>query len=345
LRQGRPARALGMIAVVILLAGVVAMGVYVVRATSPGAVGGGNPATAGNSPAAGTQPVSAEAADAVLNAAQDYINKGDHAKAEAVLKGAIAEHPEEQSFYVLHAELLSINGRFAEAYSNYEKALAIGPRTAAIELAAGVVATKLDRSDRAVEHFMAAQTANPTEYRAPLYLAAVQVKLREIDEAKKNYLLAAKLNPELATAWGALAELALQENRTELALQHIARARELQPQVTAWRLIEARALKRTGKAEQALQLLIHLNEAERRTTPIMQLIAECYGMLSRPMDAARMYAAASDDAPGNGQWAYEAALWFERAQSPQEGLPYARRAAALGVEGAEALLGRLSGQG
>lgn len=334
-----------MVAVVVLLAGVIALGVYVFRATAPGTPGGpapANGATPGAGPAAGKPSMTPEAADAVLNSAQAYINQGDHAKAEAVLKGAIAQHPEEQVFYIQYAELLSTTGRAADAYASYEKALAAGPRTAPVELAAGVVAGALGRNDRAVEHYMAAQTADPSEYRAPLYLAAVQVKLNQTDEAKKNYLLAARLNPELATAWGALADLALRENRVELALQHIAKARELQPQVGTWRLIEARALKRNGKAAEALTLLVAVGEAERRTTPVMQLMAECYGMLSRPLDAAEMYAAASDEAPGNGAWAYEAALWFERAKDPARGLPYAKRAAALQVEGAAAVVGRLT---
>jgi tetratricopeptide (TPR) repeat protein len=336
-----------LVAVVVLLAGVVALGVYVFRATAPGTPGGpapANGATPGeNGPSTtGKQPISTQAADAVLNSAQAYINQGDQAKAEAVLKGAIAQHPEEQAFYIQYAELLSTTGRADDAYANYERALAAGPRTAAVELAAGVVAGALGRNERAIEHYMAAQTADPSEYRAPLYLAAVQAKLNQTDEAKKNYLLAAKLNPELATAWGALADLALRENKVELALQHIARARELQPQVGTWRLIEARALKRNGRAAEALGLLINLSQAELRTTPVMQLMAECYGMLSRPLDAAEMYGAASDEAPGNGAWAYEAALWFERAKAPAKGLPFARRAAALGVEGADAVVGRLS---
>jgi thioredoxin-like negative regulator of GroEL len=109
-----------------------------------------------------------------------------------------------------------------------------------------------------------------------------------------------------------------------------------------WRVIEARALKRQGKAADALQLLVNLGEADKRSPGVMQLIAECYGMLSRPKDAAEMYAAASDDEPGNGPWAFEAALWFERAKENARGLPYAKRAAALEVDGGAALAERLA---
>lgn len=279
--------------------------------------------------------------DTVLNTIESLRNQGENAKAEAILKQAIAEHADEQRLYIQYAEVLTAQKKLPAAYDQYVKALAVGPRDAGLELAAGTLASMTNQLEHAVEHYSAAQTANKTDYRAPLFLAQVLLKLDRVDEAKKNLLLAAELKPEAAVAWGTLADLAMRENKPSVALNYIARARELEPNVTTWRVVHARALKRQGESEQALQLLIGLNEAQKREKGVMPLIAECLGALSRPMDAAEMYAAASTSEPSRGDWAMEAALWYERAKEPKRGVPFAERAADLKVEGAKALAARL----
>lgn len=344
-------KVLPMLALAVLVLALAIVVFYILRSTTPSRANGSplpapaNPAEpdarTGASLTSG-RPADAKTVDAVLNAAQTYLNNSEPEKAEAVLTGAIRQHAGEQVFYLKYAELLTGQKRLPEAYDNYVKALAIGPRDAATELAAGTVANLHGLSDRAVEHFMAAQTANPSDFKAPLYLAAVQVKLNQKDEAKKNYLLAAKLSPENATPWAALSQLALDENKLDLALQHISKARELQPANTTFRLIQSRALKRQGKAEEALQLLVNLDTAQKRFPGVMPQIAECYGLLSRPRDAALLYATASDEEPAHGQWAFEAAVWFERALDKVQGAKYAERAAALKIEGADKVLERLS---
>ncbi|HYE62111.1 MAG TPA: hypothetical protein VD997_08950 [Phycisphaerales bacterium] len=338
---------LPVVAMVALLAAVGALVGYILKTTRPAPANGEVPlrseiVDARTRPLSTGKPADTKTIDAVLNSAQTYLNNSEPEKAEAVLKGAIAQHAGEQSFYLMYAELLAGQKRLAESYDNYVKALAIGPRDAATELAAGTVANLQGLHDRAVEHFMAAQTANPSDDKPPLYLAAVQVKLNQKDEAKKNYLLAAKLNPDNATPWAALAQLALDENKLDLARQHIEKARTLQPANTTFRLIESRALKRQGKAEEALQLLVNLDAAQKRLPGVMPQIAECYGLLQRPRDAALLYATASDEEPANAQWAYEAALWFDRALDKVQALKYAQRAAALNAEGAAKLVERLS---
>ncbi len=346
----RPGRALGVAALLVLVAGAGAAVVYVLRATanpvspaSPSAAGAATPGGVAAVPGAGAKPMDAASVDAVLNAAQTYLNNGETGKAEAVLTQAIAEHADEQRLYIQLAELLTGQRRLGEAYDRYIQALAIGPRDAATEFAAGTVASMTGKLDRAVEHYSAAQVANPSDYRAPLFLGQVQLKMGERDEAKKNLLLAAKLKPDAAAAWGTLADVALGENKADLALQHIAKARQIEPRVLVWRLIEARALKRQGKAEEALALVVNLDEAQKRQPGVIELIAECYGMLARPADAAALYAGASDAEPGDGKMAFEAAAWFERAKDSARGLMYAKRAAALKVQGAEGLVSRLGG--
>lgn len=285
---------------------------------------------------------SAQVVDTLLNSANTYMRQGDFVKSEAVLKAAIAEHPAEQSLVRLYAELLAGTNRPAEAYDQYLKALTIGPRSAAIEFDAGTAASMAGKLDRASEHYSAAQAADPTDWRAPLYLAQVQIKRDEIENAKANLLIAGRLKPDLGVIWGTLADIALREGKASLALQHVAKARDLEPRYTLWRVIEARALKREGKAEAALQSLIGLDQREQFDPPVLQLMGECYGVLGRPLDAAKLYRAASDAKGEDGPLALETALWLERAGDPAAGVQYADRAALLAVPGAQAVRDRLA---
>ncbi len=200
-----------------------------------------------------------------------------------ILKQACIEHPTEQRLFIEYAEILGVLKRPEEAYANYSKAIGIGPRTAALELAAGTtanMATGLSNNlAEAEKHYAAAQAMDRADWKAPLFLAQIQIKIgtpEKIEEAKKNLLIAAKLQPDMATPWGTLADLALRENKPEIALQHIARARELEPQVTLWRVVQARALKRQNKPEDAIKLLVGLDDAQIREPGVLTTMAECF---------------------------------------------------------------------
>lgn len=278
---------------------------------------------------------------ASLEAAQTYLKLRDLAKAEAVLRESVRRFSEDQELRVLYAQTLMEMKKPGEAYEQYVAALTIGPRTHELEFAAGTMANMSGQPGRAVEHYSAAQAAQPANAAYALYLAQVQRKTGETQAAKANLLMAANLQPDDATAWGTLADIALQENNIEIALQHLKKARELQPDVTAWRLIEARALKRKGDPETALIVLLAINDAERSQTPILRLIAESYGMLDRSADAAATYAEASDANPTDKDLAYEAGVWFARADQKDKARAYGTRAMRLGHEHAVKLLEKL----
>jgi tetratricopeptide (TPR) repeat protein len=276
--------------------------------------------------------------DAVLNAVTALKRDAQFAKAETVLQEAISRFPDEQRLYVEYAETLVATQRPQDAYANYERALATGTPTHPIQLAAGSVACMLGKLDRAEEHFAAAQQLDKTDWKAPLFLAQVQIKRGDSAQAQKNLLLSINLKPEAATAWGSLADLELRENKPELAAQHAAKARELEPASTVWRVLEARILKRNNQPEQALAALIGLDATQRLEPGVLQTMAECLGMLSRPAEAAKLYAEASDVQPSRGDVALQAALWWERAGQPVAGLPYAQRASdAAELQGDEVL--------
>jgi tetratricopeptide (TPR) repeat protein len=351
--------ALAILAVAVLAAG--GIGFWAWRSAS-GPTAPENPGTAGVSGAAGgtsgsvgtsgtgagTGTVAApsvadpSAIDKIITAAGQFQQQGEPAKAEAILKQAVLEHPEHQRLRLTLSDFLVTQKRHEEAYEQITRALEIGPRDAAAEFQAGTLATMLNKLEDAADHYSFAQQSDPAKPETPLFLAQVQVRLGRLDAAKASLLRAGKLTPDRAIVWGTLAEIALRENNLVMARQHIAKARELEPRVTGWRLIEARTLNRDRQPEEALKLLLALDPVEQRDLPVLRLIGESYGLLQRPGEAAKRFVQASDALASDADLAFDAAQWLERAGDRTNAAVYATRAAALGKKEAGAMVTRLS---
>ncbi|HZW09279.1 MAG TPA: tetratricopeptide repeat protein [Phycisphaerales bacterium] len=280
--------------------------------------------------------------EAILASADELVRRAEADRAEAVLRAAVAQHPEDQELRLALAGACVLQDKLPAAYEQYEAALALGPRTPEIEFTAGTVASTLDRLDRAEEHFSAAQAGDTSDPRFPLYLAQIQMKQGANDAARKNLLLATRLDETLAIAWGTLAEISLRESEPNVALQLVARARELEPAVAAWRVIEARALNRVRQPDRALAALGGIPEAERRQLPILRLVGECYGLLGRPAEAMSEFEAAAAQSPEDGDLLFDTAVWCERANEPDKARAYARRAADLGIRAGADMAARLT---
>jgi Flp pilus assembly protein TadD len=283
----------------------------------------------------------AAAVTASLDSARKYMGQSQWSKAEAILIQATAKYPEDQELRIARAETLVGLKRYSDAYTQYEKALAIGPRESKTEFAAGVAAANSNQVDRAIEHFSMAQTQEPRNATYPFWLAQMQRKAGSIEACKASLLRAANLDPENANVWGTLADIALGENNVNLALQHVNKARQLQPQVSEWRVVEARAHKRKGEPDKALMVLNAIEPMQRKDAPVARLMAECYGMLGRPADAASVMGDASLAAPTDGALAYDAAAAYERAGNKAKAVEFAKYAKALGNASAVKLLEKL----
>ena len=282
------------------------------------------------------------AAGAAIDSAKAYMSRSEWSKAEAVLIQATAKFPEDQELRVARAETLIALQRFPDAYTQYEKALAIGPRDAKLEFAAGVTASKTNMTDRAIEHFSMAQSQEPRNATYAFWLAQMQRKSGSMEACKASLVRAANLDPDNANIWGTLADIALTENNVGLALQHVAKARALQPDVSEWRVVQARAHKRKGEPDKALMVLNAIEPNQRKDAPVARLMAECYGMLGRATDGATIMGEASLAAPTDGALAYDAAAAFERAGNKTKAIEFAKYAKALGNEAAAKLLAKLT---
>lgn len=334
--------------VVLVLTGLVAGVVYLSKTPAGGSTSGGTTngtnasGPSGTAAKGGSMTAEAQAKiEQYLNAAKNVSNS-DPGKAEAILREAINAYPDAQALYLAHADILLSMREIERAYGAFEKAIAIGPRDAKMDMMAGTVADMCGKPERALEHYGAARQAEPGNWEVPVRLAQVQLKLNQITEAKTNLLTAAKLQPEKAIVWGMLAELYLREGSPSIALEQVSKARQMEPSSVAWRLIEARALKRLDRVDEALALLVGLPAQERYAPGVLQLMGECYGLLSMPGEAADLYMGASDADAANGQLAFDAAVWCEKAGRKEQAITYAKRAAMTGTPNAEKLQQRLS---
>jgi tetratricopeptide (TPR) repeat protein len=334
--------------------------------TGDGVAANGSVASAGPTPASGAAgatmtsdlavPGRQSIAEIVSQASRFQV-AGEYAQAAALLKPLADRAVTDQGVRVAYAQSLLGLKRFSEAYEQYVAAIALlGPEAhprqgpdgkpllnvaaAQLHFEAGTCGVKAERPDRAIEHYTAAQLHDPRDARYPLYLGMMHAR-RVTDQADTEaiaaLLRAVKLNPELADSWGTMAEIELRRNKLGLAMQHVQEARRIQPQVLRWRLVEARALNRTGKPQDAIALMGGLSREERFEPAVLSLVAESYGLLQRPSSAAEMYIEAAQSAPTNAEFSYQAALWLSRAGETQRAHNFAQSAAGLGHEGARDL--------
>ena len=326
------AQAAVLVLLVVLLAGVVGAIVWGVR---------GGAASAGASVAAPVPDGRSASIEASLDAARQYLDANEAGRAEAVLTSAVGEFPDDAPLRLALAEVLLHGERKDEAYAQFEAALAIEPDAPEVHFAAGTLASTIGRLDRAIEHYSMARSASPEESRYALFLAAVQLEAGDREEAKVNFLHALHLDPTNPSAAAALSQIALDENDRELALNYARRAREIEPGELAYLVLEARALRRLGRAEEALGMILALPEAQLYQPGVLSLAGECLGLLRRPGEAAALYEDAAGVHPGEAVYPYEAALWFERAGDAEKALSMATRAQMLGHPQAPGVIERL----
>lgn len=308
------------------------------------AVTGAKPAAAtaaGGGAAAASGKPTPEALEAILKSAEQYVREGQPGKAEAILRESVDQYPTEPTLLISYGELLVSQQRAPEAYPLYDRAIQAGANDAATVFKAGTVANMAGWPEKAVEHYNAAQTADPSNPDIPLFLGQIQLKLDQVEPAKASLLRSAKIDENRAVTWGTLAEIALREGKNSIALQHIAKARQIEPRVTLWRLVEARALKRTAKPDEALALLTPLDDSEKQEPAVARVIAECYGMLNKPIEAADALETSRKAHTDDAALTLETAIAFERAGDKVRAGELATLSAQMGNQAAIPLRDRL----
>lgn len=279
---------------------------------------------------------------AVIERARGLVNAGELGQAAAELATEVAAHPDDGDLRLARAEVLGLDGKFAEALGEQLEAIRIGPASAAMHFQAGVFADLAERGDLAVEQYFAAHQKDQSNAQYLVYLGQAEMDQNENGQALAHLSAALQLAPENAVIYGLLAEVQLRQNNPSVAAQLAGQAREREPQNTGYRVIEARALKRDGRPGEALERLDGIRSEDRYLLVVLQQRAECFGLLQLPEEAAAMFAGASDTFPENASMAFEAAVWLERLGEIDRAMTYAERSARLGNDAAVGLLERLA---
>lgn len=287
------------------------------------------------------RPLTPEDLEAIMTAAVTKAQSGEFAQAETIIENALRDHPKTQDLYLALGQLRS--GRDGEgAYKAFAKAVEVGPKTGPVQYAAGSAALSLGDLERAEEHFAGAIGAEPRTAEFHVGLAEVYNRQNKPDDSFMELTKASNLDPNNAGTWGAMADNQMRQNRPQLGLQYVARARELDPKRAAWRLIEARALNRLGRAQDAVNVLGGLDESQRVSVAVVRLASESFGLLGKPEEAAAWWIRAADASPTDPGAAYEAAVAAKKAGKTDEAKRLADRAAVLGHKDAAALKGELA---
>lgn len=287
------------------------------------------PAEAGIAESSGG--ASMETVDAIVAGAQEYLNTGSWEQAMMILERATEKHPTEAVLHAMYGEALWGKGDAEGSLARFERASELGPDRAAWRDFAGAIAATMEDWEASASHYGMAQRLEPSNPKYPLYRAQAQRAMGDVDAARVSLTVATKLDPTVAEAWATLADIALNENRPAIALQHIEKARRLVPESAVYRIIEARALRREGRAEEAANTLYAIDEGKRLSDRmILAELAMCLGMLGEQEAVAAMYVRAAEATPADAEIAFEAAQWLDRVGRGDEAGAYARRAAYLG---------------
>ena len=286
----------------------------------------------------GGAPAAEPPRDELLATGRQALKNNKPELAERHLARGVERFPNDQPMRLAYAETLLALGKFADAYEQYDRAVAFGQDRAEYRFAAGMAASRAGLNDHAEAQWIKARELDKANPQYPLFLAQLQRKLGRNADARANLVIAAALDPNLAVAWGSLAAIALDENHTGPALQHAEKAAKLDPTNPLWRIMQSKILRRENRPREALDIVMAVPEFERTTDiSIIDELAACHGMLGDPRAAANVFVEAANASPENAELAYQSAVWLQRAGDTERALAYAKRAAMLGKAEGKAL--------
>lgn len=280
-------------------------------------------------------------ASAVLKAARTYIGNQELGKAEAVLRAALQDRPEDAVVRTMLGDVLLQSEDNEGAMAQYAAVADRVDASGGVLFKAGSLAAELGEGERALGYLKRAGEADPGNAEIPSFAAGVQIEMGLIEDAKVSLARAALLDEARGVVWGMFAEIALRENKLDMATQHVVKARRFEPNVIAWRVLEARIMRRLGEPEKGIMLLDGIEEPDRFEPVVIGEMAACLGMVGRSEDAMRIYEVAVRERPTEPELWYQAALWAERLGRTEEAQEMARSASMLGDARAKAVLDRL----
>jgi tetratricopeptide (TPR) repeat protein len=248
--------------------------------------------------------VSAANIEQALAAADDYLNREELAKAEAILSVLIERAPRELRARELMGQVLTAKATEADqrgdeetaaaarrdAWAHYRVAVELDPDSAGLQHSTAMIALAAGASDAALEHFRAAGRLDPTNPQHPLYEAQLLIQRQDYVVASEAVDRVLALDPDEPFAHASRAIIAMEEGRLSEAVHHITEARRISPSELGFRVQHARIHRRLGDPRSAVELLAPLTDLERADEGVTNELAAAYGDLGEHAKAAAAWA-------------------------------------------------------
>jgi len=154
----------------------------------------------------------------LLGLASDYIQKGDTASAERLLKQAQKMSPKSSEVCRLLGVTSAFKGDQEEALSWVDKAIKIDPKSCLAHSNRGNILRNLSQNQEAIKSYIKAINLQPSYAEAHFNLGNALLDLHQLEEALDSYENAIKLQPNYAQAYNNLGQVLLKLKRFEEAL-------------------------------------------------------------------------------------------------------------------------------
>jgi len=165
--------------------------------------------------------------DAALFLADALRTKNDAAGAEAIYRNLLARDPNNSSILCWYGEVVSLQGRFGEARTLFQKSLAIHPKQFDANMNLGVLLLQEGDLATAREHLRTADAIRPHPA-AKLILAKFAIEEGNLAEARRLYEEAIRIDPGNPRPHRALAALLSQLGDANGARAALAQASALE---------------------------------------------------------------------------------------------------------------------
>lgn len=238
--------------------------------------------------------IGADRLAALLADAEHRISNGDMAGAELTLLRAEREGIRHPDLFRIRGELLALKGRFAEAGSLFNHALALAPHDPRIVTDIGRLLVAEDRIREAVGAFNAALRIAPGNADLWYELGSALEILEDTAGARSAYENARAIAPGAAAPWAALAALAVRAGDTVGAQHLVDGALQREPGNVGAALVLARLELHRGEhatAGRRLQDLLNAGRLdERQTQWALSMLGDALDAEGRSSEAFAAYA-------------------------------------------------------
>lgn len=278
----------------------------------------------GAGPATGDASAEAVFADelaALQNTVADALDKDEPDLVHDRVRRFVDHYPKKPAARNVFAQVLLAAQQFEQAYDQLMVSLELDPRQPNVHLLAGTVAYRRQDLDRAERHYKDATSLDRANVDNHLHLAELYIKRGKTDEARTLLVAALTVDSSSHEAHAMLADLYAKQNKLTAAITQISKAIELtstdeRPRLIVYMRTLSKLLRRDNQFDQALQVLDGIEGDYRYNPGVVEDVAVCFMMLSRPADAVQAYELAVAADPLNWQLVAGAARWQHKAGNP-----------------------------